>query len=48
MITIIGQLKSNLDFGIFDPIQSTAAIALDHAEEITENLRTTFSERHHA
>ncbi len=47
MIKIIGQLKSNLDFGIFDPIQSTAALALDHAEEITENLRVTFSERHH-
>lgn len=46
MIKIIGQLKSNLDFGIFDPIQSTAALALDHAEEITENLRTTFKERH--
>lgn len=46
MIKIIHQLKSNLDFGIFDPIQSTAALALDHAEEITANLRTTFAERH--
>lgn len=46
MIEIIKQLKSNLDFGIFDPIQSTAALALDHAEEITANLRTTFAERH--
>ena len=46
MISIIKQLKSNLDFGIFDPIQSTAALALDHAEEITANLRTTFAERH--
>lgn len=47
MINIIQQLKSNLDFGIFDPIQSTAALALDHAEEITANLRTTFAKRHH-
>lgn len=47
MINILGQLKSNLDFGIFDPIQSTAALALDHAEEITESLRITFSARHH-
>lgn len=47
MIDIIGQLKSNLDFGIFDPIQSTAALALDHAEEITEELRSTFAKRHH-
>ena len=47
MINIIGQLKSNLDFGIFDPIQATAALALDNAEEITKNLRTIFAERHH-
>lgn len=46
MIAIITQLKSNLDFGIFDPIQQTAALALDHAEEITANLRTTFAKRH--
>lgn len=46
MIKVFAQLKSNLDFGIFDPIQSTAALALDHAEEITEDLRFTFSERH--
>lgn len=47
MIDIIEQLKSNLDFGIFEPIQSTAALALDHAEEITEELRSTFAKRHH-
>lgn len=47
MIKIIQHLKSNLDFGIFDPIQSTAALALDHAEEITATLRKTFAERHH-
>lgn len=46
MISIIKQLKSNLDFGIFDPIQSTAALALNHAEEITADLRSTFAERH--
>lgn len=46
MIAILKQLKSNLDFGIFEPIQAAAIMALDHAEEITENLRTTFSERH--
>lgn len=46
MIKIISQLKSNLDFGIFDPIQSTAALALDNAEEITKSLREIFSERH--
>ncbi|KGR76935.1 aminotransferase class I/II-fold pyridoxal phosphate-dependent enzyme [Ureibacillus sinduriensis] len=46
MVSIIKQLKSNLDFGIFNPIQSTAALALDHAEEITAPLRRTFAKRH--
>lgn len=46
MIHIMKELKSNLDFGIFDPIQSTAALALDHAEEITGELRSTFAKRH--
>lgn len=46
MVQIMKQFKSNLDFGIFEPIQATAALALDHAEEITANLRKTFSERH--
>lgn len=46
MIAILKQLKSNLDFGIFEPIQDAAVIALDSAEEITASLRTTFSERH--
>ncbi len=46
LIKHIKMLKSNLDFGIFEPIQDTAALALDHAEEITDNLRKTFSQRH--
>ncbi|MEG0260441.1 MAG: aminotransferase class I/II-fold pyridoxal phosphate-dependent enzyme [Lysinibacillus sp.] len=46
MIAILKQLKSNLDFGIFEPIQEAAIMALDHAEEITASLRQTFSERH--
>lgn len=46
MVSIMKQLKSNLDFGIFEPIQITAALALNHAEEITKNLRKTFSQRH--
>ncbi|MGC7931542.1 aminotransferase class I/II-fold pyridoxal phosphate-dependent enzyme [Lysinibacillus sp. VIII_CA] len=46
MIAILKQLKSNLDFGIFEPIQDAAVVALDHAEEITASLRATFSERH--
>lgn len=46
MIAVVKQLKSNLDFGSFDPIQEAAAIALDNAEEITTHLRTTFAARH--
>jgi LL-diaminopimelate aminotransferase len=46
MISIIKQLKSNLDYGTFGPIQEAAATALDNAEEITERLRKEFSERH--
>ena len=46
MVSLLKQLKSNLDFGIFEPIQLVAATALDHAEEITANLRTTFASRH--
>ncbi len=46
MVSLLKQLKSNLDFGTFEPIQLVAAKALDHAEEITANLRTTFASRH--
>lgn len=46
IVRIMTQLKSNLDFGIFEPIQLTAALALDHAEPITANLRKVFAERH--
>lgn len=46
MIRIIKQLKSNLDYGTFGPIQEAAATALDNAEEITQRLRNEFSARH--
>ena len=46
-IAIMKSLKSNLDFGIFEPVQLVAALALDHAESITAQLRTVFAERHH-
>lgn len=47
VIRIFKELKSNLDYGTFGPIQEAAATALDHAEEITDRLRKVFSERHH-
>lgn len=46
MISIMKQLKSNLDYGIFGPIQEAAIVALNNAEEITDRLRKTFAERH--
>ncbi|MFJ8260544.1 aminotransferase class I/II-fold pyridoxal phosphate-dependent enzyme [Rummeliibacillus sp. NPDC094406] len=46
MISIIQELKSNLDFGTFQPIQDAACVALDNAEEITDRLRAIFTKRH--
>lgn len=47
IIAILQQLKSNLDYGTFEPIQRAAIVALDNAEEITARLRQTFAARHH-
>ena len=47
MISIIQELKSNLDFGTYQPIQDAACVALDNAEEITDRLRDVFTKRHH-
>lgn len=47
MISIIQELKSNLDFGTYQPIQDAACVALDNAEEITDRLRAVFTKRHH-
>jgi len=46
VIRIFKELKSNLDYGTFGPIQEAAVTALDHAEEITDRLRKEFSQRH--
>ncbi len=45
-IRIMREFKSNLDYGIFAPIQEAAIVALNHAMEITDRLRTIFKERH--
>lgn len=45
-IQILKQLKSNLDYGVFSPIQEAAIVALDNAEEITEKVREVFTERY--
>lgn len=46
MIQVMKQLKSNLDYGTFNPIQEAAVVALNNAEEITNRLRKEFSARH--
>jgi len=46
VVHILRQLKSNLDYGTFGPIQEAAVTALDNAEEITDRLRAEFSTRH--
>src|SRR5699024_6451170 len=46
-IQIMRNFKSNLDYGTFEPIQAAAVVALNNAEEITDKLRSIFSERHH-
>ncbi|OMP67257.1 aminotransferase class I/II-fold pyridoxal phosphate-dependent enzyme [Domibacillus epiphyticus] len=45
MIAVLKQLKSNLDYGVFAPVQEAAATALDNAEEITGRLRKEFIHR---
>ena len=47
IIRIMKEFKSNLDYGTFAPIQEAGIAALNHAELITDQLRKTFSERHH-
>lgn len=45
-IRILKELKSNLDYGVFSPIQEAAIVALDNAEAITEKVREVFSVRY--
>ncbi|WP_100331192.1 LL-diaminopimelate aminotransferase [Bacillus xiapuensis] len=45
MIRLITQLKSNLDYGVFAPIQAAGIAALNHAEEIGKTVRAVFERR---
>src|SRR5699024_2436954 len=47
VIHIMRSFKSKLDYGVFATIQEAAVVALNHAEEITDQLRITSKERHH-
>lgn len=46
MIQTLKELKSNLDYGVFQPIQEAATQALLRSEEVTEPLRDIFAARH--
>ncbi|MBN2223747.1 MAG: LL-diaminopimelate aminotransferase [Deltaproteobacteria bacterium] len=41
----LAKVKSNMDSGIFQPIQLAAAYALDHAEELTPPIRAVYERR---
>lgn len=46
LVSIMKDLKSHLDYGVFEPIQEAAITALSMADEITDHLREVFAERH--
>src|SRR5699024_4785238 len=45
IIHIMRSFKSNLDNGVFARIQEVAVVALNHAVEITDQVRIIFKER---
>ena len=45
IINALKQLKSNLDYGVFYPIQHAAAQALTNGDQFTDNLRLTYKKR---
>src|SRR5699024_10979332 len=47
VILIMRSVKANLDDGVIAAIQESTVMAINHAEEITDQLRITFKEQHH-
>ena len=45
LIAALTRVKAYLDYGSFDPIQRAAAVALDHAEEVTAGVRAAYARR---
>lgn len=41
----LNRLKSNLDYGVFLPIQKAAITALNHSERFSDNLRAIYKKR---
>ncbi len=45
LVGTLGQVKSNVDSGVFQPVQEAAIVALEHAEEFLEPIREVYQER---
>lgn len=45
LVATLGQVKSNVDSGVFQPVQEAAILALEHAEEFLVPIREVYQER---
>jgi LL-diaminopimelate aminotransferase len=45
LVATLGQVKSNVDSGVFQPVQAAAILALEHAEEFLGPIREVYQER---
>ena len=45
LVGTLGQVKSNVDSGVFQPVQEAAIVALEHAEEFLAPIREVYQER---
>ena len=45
LVGTMAQVKSNVDSGVFQPVQEAAILALEHAEEFLGPIREVYQER---
>lgn len=45
LVATLAQVKSNVDSGVFQPVQEAAILALEHAEEFLAPIREVYQER---
>ena len=45
LVGTLGQVKSNVDSGVFQPVQEAAIVALEYAEEFLAPIREVYQER---
>ncbi len=45
LVATLAQVKSNVDSGVFQPVQEAAILALEHAEEFLVPIREVYQER---